>query len=50
MPRVSPETVARFSTIVGLGALLAGAIDLPRTEADDWSRLIATVTNTMRPR
>jgi AcrR family transcriptional regulator len=48
--RVSPETVARFSTIVGLGALLAGAIDLPRTEPDDWSRLIAAVTNTMKRR
>ena len=48
--RVSPASVARFSTIVGLGALLAGAIDLPRTEPDDWSRLIATVTNTMKPR
>jgi AcrR family transcriptional regulator len=48
--RVSPATVARFSTVVGLGALLAGAIDLPRTESDDWSRLIAAVTNTMRAR
>lgn len=49
-PRVSPETVARFSTVVGLGALLAGSIDLPNTDAEDWSRLIATITNTMRAR
>ena len=48
--RVSPETVARFSTIVGLGALLADSIDLPPTDTKDWSRLIAAVTNTMKPR
>ena len=48
--RVSPSAVARFSLVVGLGSLLVDVAGLDRTDQEEWSRLIAGITRSMRAR
>jgi AcrR family transcriptional regulator len=47
--RVSPNTVARFSMVVGLGSLLINSLDLP-ADRDEWADLIGTVVRGLKPR
>jgi AcrR family transcriptional regulator len=37
---VSPDAVARFALMLGLGSLLVSALDLPSIDHDDWTALI----------
>jgi AcrR family transcriptional regulator len=46
---VGPEALARFCTLVVLGALVARVLDLPTTDPTDWSRLIARLVDGFRP-
>ena len=48
--RVSPDAIARFSMVVGLGTMLVEAIGLDPIDDADWSRLIDGITATMRSR
>jgi AcrR family transcriptional regulator len=45
---VSPESAARFALMLGLGSMLVRTLDLPETDAADWTafihRLIAAFT------
>jgi AcrR family transcriptional regulator len=45
---VSPESAARFALMLGLGSMLVRTLDLPETDATDWTafihRLIAGFT------
>lgn len=45
---VSAETLSRFATMLALGSLLVGALGLPATDHDDWSRLIAWLVDSFR--
>jgi AcrR family transcriptional regulator len=47
--RISPEAVARFSIVIGLGSLLINSLDLP-ADRDAWSKLISTVVRGLKPR
>lgn len=48
--KVSPEAVARFSVVIGLGSLLIGALDQGNTDEDEWQHLIAAVVSGLLPR
>lgn len=45
---VSPEVVARFCLMVALGAMVVRVLDLPPTDADDWSRFIGRLVGSFR--
>jgi AcrR family transcriptional regulator len=47
--RVSPNTVAHFSMVIGLGSLLINSLDLP-ADRDEWAELISTVVRGLKPR
>jgi AcrR family transcriptional regulator len=47
---LSPETLSRFATMLALGSLLVGALGLPATDHDDWTRLIAWLVYSFRAR
>jgi AcrR family transcriptional regulator len=47
--RVSPDTVARFSIVVGLGSLLISSLDLA-VDRDEWADLISNVVRGLKPR
>src|SRR5262249_37236207 len=44
-PDVDPEAVARFCLMLGLGSLLARAMDLPSTTKSGWTDLIHHVVD-----
>jgi AcrR family transcriptional regulator len=43
-----PETLGRLATMLGLGSCLTAALDVPAVDHDDWSRLIATLVDSVR--
>lgn len=45
---LSAEAVARFSLMVALGSLVAGALDLPPIDHRDWAALVARVVDSVR--
>jgi hypothetical protein len=47
---LSPEAIARFSLMVGLGALLVGSIDIEPIDERDWTTLIDALVGRMRDR
>ena len=47
---VSPQALARFSVILGLGALLMSALDQGDVDEAEWEHLIGTVVDGLRPR
>jgi AcrR family transcriptional regulator len=47
-PEASPADVARFSMMLALGSLLMRALDLPATDPDAWSALIARIVDGFR--
>jgi AcrR family transcriptional regulator len=46
---VAPATAARFVLMLVLGSLLVAAIDLPPTDRQDWSTLIASLLERFAP-
>lgn len=49
-PRVSAETVAHFSIVVGLGSLLVSSLAIPQPDQPEWAELISAVVRSMRSR
>jgi hypothetical protein len=49
VPDVDPAVFARFSLMLGLGALLVRAMDLPPTDQDAWKAFITRVVDGFRP-
>jgi hypothetical protein len=47
---LTPETLSRFATMLALGSLVVGAVGLPETDHEDWSRLIAWLVDSFRVR
>ncbi|HEY8524789.1 MAG TPA: TetR/AcrR family transcriptional regulator [Acidimicrobiales bacterium] len=45
---VSPEAVARLCFMIALGSLVMRALDLPRTDPDDWSALLHRIVDSFR--
>lgn len=45
---LTPETLSRFATMLALGSLMVGALGLPATDHEDWSRLIAGLVDSFR--
>ena len=43
---ISPATAARFSLMLGLGALIASDLDLPTVEPDEWVAFIDRIIET----
>lgn len=48
--RVSPQALARFSVILGLGALLMSALDDGDVDEAEWQHLIDTLVDSLRAR
>jgi AcrR family transcriptional regulator len=46
----SARAVVRFSLIVALGSMVAGALDLPPVRQDDWSAIIHRIVDNLRVR
>lgn len=46
---VAAASVARFVLMLALGSLLVAALELPATDHDDWSELIASVVDRFHP-
>lgn len=46
---LDPAVVARFSVMVGLGAVLVGAADLPPSDQDEWTKFIMRVAAGLAP-
>lgn len=49
VPDTDPAVFARFSLMLGLGALLVRAMDLPPTDSDAWAAFITRVVDGFRP-
>ena len=47
--QLDPAVVARFSVMVGLGAVLVGAAELPPTDSDGWTSLILRMAASLAP-
>lgn len=45
---VPADVIARFCLMLGLGSLLVRAMDLPRTDPDQWSALINRLVDSFR--
>jgi AcrR family transcriptional regulator len=45
---IAPEALARFCTMVALGALVARIVDMPRIDPSDWSHLITRLVDGIR--
>lgn len=47
-PEISADAVARFTTMLSLGAQLTGALELPEVDHGHWADLIARLVESAR--